>query len=95
MERARSFSTGIAAMNTQKRNYDNGSRQSISHDGIDRRNFLNCMRWAGTGLLWTIAGGVPTSRLLAQKHTAPDAGAFSFIQISDSHIGFSKRPIWM
>ena len=34
-------------------------------DGIDRRNFLSCMAWAGTGLLWTIAGGIPTSRLFA------------------------------
>ena len=33
-------------------------------DGIDRRNFLSCMAWAGTGLLWTMAGGVPQSRLL-------------------------------
>jgi hypothetical protein len=31
-----------------------------AHDGIDRRNFLSCMAWAGTGLLWTMAGGVPT-----------------------------------
>ena len=61
-------------------------------DGIDRRNFLGCMAWAGTGLLWTMAGGVPTSKLLAQ---AVKAGAgrqedFSFVQISDSHIGFNK-----
>ena len=35
-------------------------------DGIDRRNFLGCMAWAGTGLLWTMAGGVPASKLLAQ-----------------------------
>jgi 3',5'-cyclic AMP phosphodiesterase CpdA len=61
-------------------------------DGIDRRNFLTCMAWAGTGLLWTMVGGVPTSRLLAGE--APKAGragsGFSFVQISDSHIGFNK-----
>src|SRR5579863_9292573 len=65
-------------------------------DGIDRRNFLSCMAWAGTGLLWTMAGGVPTSKLFA---ATPDAAAgqaahagagFSFVQISDSHIGFNK-----
>ena len=28
-------------------------------DGIDRRGFLKCMAWAGTGLVWTFAGGVP------------------------------------
>src|SRR5580698_2805503 len=68
---------------------------SESSDGIDRRNFLGCMAWAGTGLLWTMAGGVPTSRLIAQaaKHAGSDAGVvqdFSFVQISDSHIGFNK-----
>lgn len=64
-------------------------------DGIDRRNFLECMAWAGTGLLWTMVGGVPSSRLLAQ--TMKNGGApigmsadFSFVQISDSHIGFNK-----
>ncbi len=64
-------------------------------DGIDRRNFLGCMAWAGTGLLWTLSGGVPTSKLLAQttKGGANGAGKvedFSFVQISDSHIGFNK-----
>ena len=41
---------------------------SSSHDGIDsidRRGFLSCMAWAGTGLLWTMAGGIPTSKLFA------------------------------
>jgi 3',5'-cyclic AMP phosphodiesterase CpdA len=63
-------------------------------DGIDRRNFLSCMAWAGTGLLWTMAGGVPTSKLLAATGTGPRSaqasGDFSFVQISDSHIGFNK-----
>src|ERR1700733_3257609 len=69
--------------------------QPIESDGIDRRNFLECMAWAGTGLLWTMAGGVPTSRLLAQTMQSHGASAgkvqdFSFVQISDSHIGFNK-----
>ncbi len=64
-------------------------------DGIDRRNFLGCMAWAGTGLLWTMAGGVPTSKLFAQTGhgvagAAGKAQDFSFVQISDSHIGFNK-----
>ena len=61
-------------------------------DGIDRRNFLSCMAWAGTGLLWSIVGGVPTSKLFAAT-TATHSTAqssFSFVQISDSHIGFNK-----
>jgi hypothetical protein len=67
------------------------------NDGIDRRNFLSCMAWAGTGLLWTMAGGVPTSRLFAATGAAGGtathahaASGFSFVQISDSHIGFNK-----
>src|SRR5271169_710761 len=68
---------------------------SPANDGIDRRNFLGCMAWAGTGLLWTMSGGVPASRLLAQAAKGGGAGIgktedFSFVQISDSHIGFNK-----
>ncbi|HYL38328.1 MAG TPA: metallophosphoesterase [Bryobacteraceae bacterium] len=62
----------------------------LSDDGIDRRGFLRCMQWAGTGVLWTMAGGVPESRLLGQPAGGRDAGGFSFIQISDSHIGFNR-----
>src|SRR5438552_17704749 len=63
------------------------------HDGIDRRGFLQCMAWAGTGLLWTISGGVLVSKTLAQIAKAGEplpATDLSFLQISDSHIGFSK-----
>ncbi len=52
------------------------------------------MAWAGTGLLWSMAGGVPASRLLAESpQRSPGrspAESFSFVQISDSHIGFGK-----
>jgi 3',5'-cyclic AMP phosphodiesterase CpdA len=53
------------------------------------------MAWAGTGLLWTMAGGVPTSKLFAAtagqaSHAAAASASFSFVQISDSHIGFNK-----
>jgi Icc protein len=58
------------------------------HDGIDRRGFLNCMAWAGTGLLVSLAGGVARSQSIAGKQTAK--GDLQFVQISDSHIGFSK-----
>ena len=56
-------------------------------DGIDRRGFLRCMAWAGSGVVWTIAGGVPASKLLGQTGTEE---GFQFVQISDSHIGFNK-----
>jgi 3',5'-cyclic AMP phosphodiesterase CpdA len=48
------------------------------------------MAWAGTGLVWSFAGGVPVSRILGQTHAAQKQSDFSFIQISDSHIGFNK-----
>ncbi len=33
-------------------------------NGVDRRQALECMIWAGTGVLWTLSGGVPKSGLL-------------------------------
>jgi Icc protein len=61
---------------------------------IDRRGALTCMLWAGSGVLWTIAGGVPRSSLLTgAKAAAPEmAGDLAFVQISDSHIGFRNPP---
>src|SRR2546430_572341 len=63
-----------------------------SQDGVDRRGFLKCMAWAGTGLVWTLSGGIPTSRLFgATGHEAHHGdNGFSFVQVSDSHIGFNK-----
>jgi Icc protein len=63
----------------------------MSHDhegGLDRRQSLKCMLWAGSGVVWTVVGGVPSSRLMGSANAAE--GGFSFIQISDSHIGFAK-----
>src|SRR5438552_17610207 len=66
--------------------------QDINNDGIDRRGFLKCMAWAGTGLVWTLSGGIPMSRAFAKGHdqSAAKGGDFTFVQISDSHIGFNK-----
>jgi 3',5'-cyclic-AMP phosphodiesterase len=61
-------------------------------DGIDRRAALECMIWAGTGVLWTVTAGVPKSTLLGVSEAkAQAAKGFTFLQISDSHIGF-KQP---
>ncbi len=60
---------------------------NTNEDKIDRRGFLECMAWAGTGMLWTVGGGIPTSTLLGQS---PAGTGFTFAQISDSHIGFNK-----
>jgi hypothetical protein len=65
-------------------------------DGEDRRGFLKCMAWAGTGALWSVTGGVAASISLDQAMAAPakspmsKAAAFTFLQISDSHVGFAK-----
>jgi Icc protein len=66
--------------------------QDLNNDGIDRRGFLKCMAWAGTGLVWTMSGGVPVSRAFAKSMGggAGKGGDFSFVQISDSHMGFNK-----
>lgn len=66
------------------------AQQVESEDGVDRRRFLSCMAWAGTGLLWSAAGGVLGSRVLGQA--APASPGLKFVQISDSHIGFGKDP---
>ena len=59
-------------------------------DGHDRRGFLKCMTWAGTGLVWTLAGGIPASIGLEAAAATQRTTPFSFVQISDSHIGFAK-----
>ena len=61
-------------------------------EGMTRRHALECMIWAGTGLLWTVSGGVPVSLALLDKAAAAEAmnSGFTFLQISDSHIGFDK-----
>jgi Icc protein len=62
----------------------------IDREGESRRGFLKCMGWAGTGLVWTLAGGVPTSLALDAAAASRRTSPFSFVQISDSHIGFAK-----
>ena len=59
--------------------------------GEDRRGFLKCMAWAGTGALWTVSGGLASSISLDQAAARPMAArTFSFVQLSDSHVGFAK-----
>jgi 3',5'-cyclic-AMP phosphodiesterase len=62
-------------------------------DGIDRRGFLKCMAWAGTGAFFVLQGGVLKSFAMSEVHkrSAKELkGQLSFVQISDSHIGFNK-----
>src|SRR5581483_3059760 len=70
----------------------NEERQPEHHDGIDRRGMLKCMAWVGTGLLWSMKGGLPAARIFGRETALAGPNDFSFVQISDSHIGFSKEP---
>jgi hypothetical protein len=61
-----------------------------------RRDFLKCMAWAGTGALFAVSGGVSSSigldSALAAPVHRPQAASFTFLQVSDSHVGFNKPP---
>ena len=64
-----------------------------NQDGIDRRGFLKCMAWAGTGAFCVMQGGVLKSysmSRLAEMSPRDMQGELSFVQISDSHMGFNK-----
>src|SRR5271170_5594657 len=70
-----------------------GHIDEVGHDGIDRRGFLKCMAWAGTGALCVMQGGVLKSYALGtagSRAAKASAGELSFVQISDSHMGFNK-----
>jgi 3',5'-cyclic-AMP phosphodiesterase len=65
-----------------------------SHDNQagSRRQFLKCMAWAGAGTVWLMKGGVLHAQPLGGDTAAAKDASFSFVQISDSHIGFHKAP---
>jgi 3',5'-cyclic-AMP phosphodiesterase len=74
--------------------------ENLNDDGIDRKHFIKCMAWAGTGVLWMMNGGILKAFGMSQmidkntgrlkKGIVLPKGDFGFVQISDSHIGFSK-----
>ena len=65
----------------------------LNDDGIDRRGFLKCMAWVGTGVAWGLSAGIPTSFPIGKIASLSEAERRSifFAQVSDSHIGFSKE----
>src|ERR1700761_7782416 len=64
--------------------------QTDRDDGVSRRKVLECMTWAGTGVLWTVSGGVPHSLGIMGEAEAAETKGLAFLQISDSHVGFDK-----
>jgi 3',5'-cyclic AMP phosphodiesterase CpdA len=72
-------------------------RDNLNKDGVDRRGFLQCMAWAGTGMLYVMKGGILSSLPIGSAVTEAAQMSkmkgvdFSFVQISDSHIGFNTE----
>jgi Icc protein len=67
----------------------------MSNDDVmrqSRRDALKCMAWAGAGIVWTVSGGIPAAMALGDATKGTRKREFSFAQISDSHIGFTKEP---
>ena len=60
-----------------------------SNDGVDRRGFLKCMAWAGTGLVWAVSGGIPGCTRVEQvpaentgdEAEPPSTSSFTFVQV--------------
>jgi len=65
-------------------------REFDGEDALNRRKVLECMTWVGTGVLWSISGGVPYSLGIVGEAAAQEARGLTFLQISDSHVGFDK-----
>jgi len=55
---------------------------------MDRSRFLECMAWCGTGVVYALTGSGIVGRALADETTAIPSGAPTFVQISDTHVGF-------
>jgi len=69
---------------------DRDDKDLIGAAKMNRRSLLKCMGWTGTGVVWTLSGGVPRTLGVIDGAAAAEApqGALTFVQISDSHIGF-------
>jgi 3',5'-cyclic AMP phosphodiesterase CpdA len=69
--------------------------QATHPESQSRRKFLKCSAWAGAGVVWMLVGGIPKAFALDATGKLPEgvalANNFHFVQISDSHIGFTKE----
>lgn len=73
--------------------FDQDRSGPVSNDAPpSRRKLLDCMgAWAGAAVLWSVTAGVPHSLgLVGEASAAEMDGSLTFLQISDSHIGFKK-----
>ena len=68
----------------------------MNHFAFDRgrRRALSCLAgWTGTAVVWTVSGGIPHALGATGEGNTINAGAnaLTFVQISDTHIGFKKE----
>ncbi|SCK22666.1 Predicted phosphohydrolases [Variovorax sp. HW608] len=60
-----------------------------------RREALRCLSaWSGAAVVWTVSGGIPRALGATGAGAPPPAAAgntLTFVQISDTHIGFRKE----
>src|ERR1700746_1753580 len=73
---------------------DRDEKESVGPGKMNRRGLLKCMCWGGTGVIWSLSGGVPRTLGLIGEASAAEVrqGDLTFVQISDSHIGFHLPP---
>jgi Icc protein len=73
---------------------DRDDKDLLGAANMNRRGLLKCMTWAGTGVVWSLSGGVPRTLGLIGEASAAEVkqNALTFVQISDSHIGFHLPP---
>jgi len=57
-----------------------------------RRGAMACVGWIGTGMLWTMVAGVPRTIGMIGDAQAATTENFTFVQMSDNHIGFKAGP---
>ncbi|HEX8740473.1 MAG TPA: metallophosphoesterase [Casimicrobiaceae bacterium] len=70
------------------------TKQDLDHPySAARRDALGCIaRWSGAAVVWSFAGGVPYAVGATGNGMRPPRAEspFTFVQISDTHIGFRK-----
>ncbi len=62
-------------------------------EGLTRKGFLKSTALAGAGVVVALVGGKVTTTALADAlhpHAANSTADFSFVQITDTHIGFHQ-----
>ncbi len=58
-----------------------------------RRQAMACVGWIGTGMVWAMVAGVPrTVGMIGTAEAAEARESFTFLQMSDNHIGFKAGP---